>query len=59
MLSTKLYLNGANDKEFGFEGGSTDFLTRNGTVKKQVIPETGSCLVFEQEDMDMYHKGNV
>jgi hypothetical protein len=51
-------LNGADDKDLGgFQGGATRFLDRNGTVKLELPPQTGSALVFLQEDMDLYHDG--
>jgi hypothetical protein len=58
FLPLQLYLNGANDTELGgFKGGATRFLDRRGNVRKSVVPLTGCALVFEQQEMELYHDG--
>jgi len=55
-LTFMLYLNSPIDGDY--QGGSTNFLQRNGVkIKKEIIPEAGMALVFEQEDMELLHEG--
>lgn len=49
-ITMQLYLNE------GFEGGSTTFMSRDEHDRKEVVPKTGTALVFEHK---ILHEGSV
>jgi len=55
FLTFMLYLNSPLHDDY--TGGSTNFLTRDHKLKKEVVPDTGMALVFLQEDTDLLHEG--
>jgi len=56
MLTFMIYLDSPLDGDF--EGGSTNFLRLSDKhILKEVIPQTGMALVFQQKDDKAHHEG--